>query len=169
MIEGVKVLDRRLIERLFEEAKKNPRRRASYCFHNFNSDGVTSSEKIQRVLNAIMADSFVSPHRHVNPPKKEIFIGLAGRLVAVCYDEEGEVIEFFPFGRDEEILVVEMNPLVWHSMVAMTPRAAMLEIIEGPYDPEHHMEKAAWAPPEDDREACQEFLRNLKEKMKSFD
>ena len=74
-------INKDLIDKLFVEAKENPRLRQ-------NLDLRTSSEdSSQRMLNALLPGTVVPIHRHPNSTEN-VFL-LCGKLVEVIYDEDG--------------------------------------------------------------------------------
>lgn len=78
-------INKDLIDKLFVEAKENPRLRQ-------NLDLRTSSEdSSQRMLNALLPGTVVPVHRHPNSTEN-VFL-LCGKLVEVIYDEDGNVKE----------------------------------------------------------------------------
>ena len=74
-------INKDLIDKLFDEAKENPRLRQ-------NLDLRTSAEdSSQRMLNALLPGTVVPIHRHPNSTEN-VFL-LCGKLVEVIYDEDG--------------------------------------------------------------------------------
>jgi len=74
------IVDLKLIERLFEQAKENPRKRLNYDMRTSPEDGS------QRMLNAMLPGTEVAVHRHPNSNENVILI--KGRMDEVLYEEE---------------------------------------------------------------------------------
>jgi len=69
----MKRIDSSLIEEVLQRARQSERKRA---IHVLNA----TDERLQRMINACLHDTYVTPHRHENPGKLEIFSILRGRL-----------------------------------------------------------------------------------------
>src|SRR5438477_12397850 len=61
-------IDDKLLDSVAQSAKSSPRKRAMLRFHEFD-------EHVQRMLNAVEPGTYVRPHRHLNPPRPEAFVG----------------------------------------------------------------------------------------------
>ncbi len=72
-------ITKELIEKLFEEAKGNPRLRTNLDLRTSAEDGS------QRMLNAMLPGTVVAIHRH--PMSNENVILITGRLDEVLYEE----------------------------------------------------------------------------------
>ncbi|KDZ57813.1 cupin fold metallo, WbuC family protein [Escherichia coli 3-073-06_S1_C2] len=51
------------------------------------------------------------------------------------YGKDGEIINQFVAGENTAISVVEFSPGDIHSVECLSPRALMMEVKEGPFDP----------------------------------
>lgn len=142
----IKVIDRKLLEKTSEKAAASPRRRMNYNFHEL-------SDPVQRMLNAIEPESYIRPHRHLDPDKMEMFIVLKGRGAVITFDDDGQVLECFKLDADGETLGLEIPPGVWHTVVSMEVGTVFLEIKDGPYLPSTDKDFAEWAPLPDTPEA----------------
>ena len=74
-------INKDLIDKLFDEAKENPRLRQNLDLRTSAEDGS------QRMLNALLPGTVVPIHRHPNSTEN-VFL-LCGKLVEVIYDEDG--------------------------------------------------------------------------------
>ena len=81
----MKLITDSLLNNVSGQAKENPRLRMNYNFHE------SMDAPIHRMLNALEPDTYLPPHRHKNPDKEEIYIVLRGSLLAILFDEEGNV------------------------------------------------------------------------------
>ena len=135
----MRVIDDSLLSQLAEATAASPRRRAIERFHEHE-------EPVQRMLNALRDDSYVQPHRHADPDKVELFVALAGRLLALTFDDAGRLAGHALLDPAGPVRGVEIPPRTWHSLIALDAVAVALEIIQGPYDAATHKKFAPWAP-----------------------
>ena len=135
----MRLIDNDLLDALSSEATRSTRRRAIHRFHEHE-------EPVQRMINALRDDSYVQPHRHIDPDKVELFVALRGRLLAMTFDDAGEVLSHAVLDPDGPTMGVEIPPRTWHALLALDPVAVALEIIEGPFDAGTHKKFAPWAP-----------------------
>jgi len=153
-------LDAALMESTLARARVSPRRRANHCFH-------APEERLQRMVNAALAGSYFQPHRHQDPDKLEIFTILAGRVLAITFDDAGMVDEAALLSADPEertpgaVRQVEIPPGTWHTLAVLSPEAVLYEVIDGHFDAKTHKRFAPWAPAEADSEAAQAYLAGL--------
>lgn len=148
---------KKVLASLVLDAKKSSKKRQYLNFHNSFEDG------IQRLLNAIGPESYIRPHRHNLDPKIEILIAVRGKLTLVLFDNHGAIECLIPFGKDKqecENFAVEISPHTWHTVVANTSDAVILEVKSGPFLPHLAKEYAPWAPGEDELLAS-EYFKNL--------
>jgi hypothetical protein len=61
-------------------------------------------------------------------------------------------------------LAVVVEPHTWHTVLALTPGAVLLECKAGPFDPNAAKEQAHWAP-EEGSSAAPGYLRELRERL----
>lgn len=135
----MRLIDQDLIAQLRDDAQASERKRAIVRFHEHE-------EPVQRMLNALRDDSYVQPHRHANPDKVELFLALEGRLLVLLFDDEGAVASHAVLDAAGPVRGCEIPPRTWHALLALTPVAVALEIIQGPYDAATHKKFAPWAP-----------------------
>ena len=81
----MKIIDDTLMDNLAEEAKKSPRLRMNYNFHQSLQD------KCHRFLNAMEPGTIIPIHHH--PTKEETFVVLRGKVRVSTYNDNGEVLE----------------------------------------------------------------------------
>ncbi len=60
---------------------------------------------------------------------------MQGQVQVCLYDEDGRIINQFVAGANTAISVVEFSPGDIHSVECLSPRALMMEVKEGPFDP----------------------------------
>jgi cupin fold WbuC family metalloprotein len=135
----MRLIDEALMLDLASQADASPRRRAIVRFHEHE-------EPVQRMLNALRDDSYVQPHRHADPDKVELFAALSGKLLVLEFDDTGRVTSHAVISGDGPVRGAEIRPRTWHALLALTPVAIALEIIEGPFEATTHKKFAPWAP-----------------------
>jgi cupin fold WbuC family metalloprotein len=129
------------IDDLILQAKKMERKRTIFRLHQHE-------ETVQRMINAIVPGSYVTPHKHENPDKVELFNILKGRVAVLHFNDRGD-IEAMHLLEDRGLKrVVEIPPRIYHTIIALEP-SALFEIIQGPYNANTHKQFAPWAPLED--------------------
>lgn len=156
----VKKTDRRIIESLNKQAQSSDRKRKNLNYH------VDFSDPINRMLNAIEPGSYIQPHKHENPDKREVFIRLTGRLLVVFFDDLGTITDHCILDGATNF-AIEIPPSVWHSLVSLEPGTVVYEIKDGPYSPSNDKNFAGWAPREGDP-ACNEYVKQILNTLKIF-
>lgn len=135
-------LDRALLDAVVAEAQRSPRRRMNRNFHPHDD------HPAHRLLNAIEPDSYVRPHRHLDPLKDETILCVKGRLGCILFDDSGAVQETCVLAPDGERFGVDIAYGQFHSLVALEPGSVMFETKAGPYRALTEAEFASWAPAE---------------------
>jgi cupin fold WbuC family metalloprotein len=148
-------VDEALMDAAAEAARNAERRRAIIRFHEHE-------ERVQRMLNAIEPDSYVRPHRHVEPGRPEVFVALRGSVLAVRFAEDGAPLEAVVAGAEGAVRGIEVPPGAWHAFISLEPGTVLFEVSQGPYDPTTAKHYAPWAPPEDDRDAGLAFIAAMR-------
>jgi cupin fold WbuC family metalloprotein len=136
--EYLRLVDRAQSDKLIEQALRSDRRRAHMLLHQDHSDSV------QRLLVAFVEGTYVQLHCH--PEQWEMDIPLRGVLKLLIFSPEGTVLRRQDL-RPGETDVAQVPAGVWHTVIAATPTALMLEAKPGPYRPAQF---ATWAPGETD-------------------
>ncbi len=150
----IKIINDKLLSELSAEAQKRERKRVNYNFHP------TYDDPINRMLNAFEPGTYVQPHKHENPDKREVFLLLKGKLAMVFFDDAGEITEHVILSHSEGNYAVEIPPKVWHTVVSLEKGTVVYEIKDGPYVQAIDKNFAAWAPKEGES-ACSEYLDKL--------
>ena len=120
----MKIIDDNLVDALAQEAKKSPRLRMNYNFHQSLED------KCHRFLNALEPGTQVPVHHH--PTKDETFVILKGRVRVSTYDDRGEVIASCILSHEDGVYGVDIPKNVWHGIECLEP-SVLLECKEGPF------------------------------------
>lgn len=147
-----------MLDRLTAEASVAVRRRKNYNFHN------DAGDLLQRMLNAFEPYTYVRPHRHANPPKREVFLLLKGRCAVVFFNDQGEIVDHVILDTAQGNWGVEIAAGEWHSIISLAYGTVVYEIKDGPYEVMNDKCFASWAPAEDDVNA-QSFLLNLMQSL----
>lgn len=142
------ILDDALLERTVAYARESPRRRVIAPFHR------NEAELLHRMLNAVQPDSYVRPHRHLDPPKAEAWIILRGALLFFTFDEHGQVEQQVLLRAGGPCFGVDLSPGIYHSFIALEPDTVIYEVKSGPYQKSDDKSFAPWAPAEGSPEAA---------------
>jgi cupin fold WbuC family metalloprotein len=134
-------ITREILTSTLEKAAASPRRRMNHNFHPSLDD------IYQRMLNCLMPDTYLRPHRHADPAKNESFIILKGRLLVIEFDDHGKVSDHIILDSNEGNYGVDFLPNTWHTIIALTP-CVVFESKDGPYSPLNDKDFAPWAPAE---------------------
>lgn len=144
----ITLIDRALLDEVCAEAAASPRRRRNRNFHP------RDDHPAHRLLNAMQPDSYIPPHRHLDPNKDETFVVLRGRLGLVLFDDAGGVLRSVEIGPGAAAVGVDIPHGAWHTAFALEPDTVFLEAKAGPYLPFSEAERAPWAPAENSAEAA---------------
>jgi cupin fold WbuC family metalloprotein len=150
----IKIVSPELLNDVIGKAKKSARGRIN---HNFHDD---LADPINRMLNAFEPGTYIQPHKHENPDKREVFIVLHGSLVVVFFDNSGTPTDFILLNKEKGNFAVEIPIGMWHSILALESGSVVYEVKDGPYLPMDDKNFASWAPKEGDL-GCEEYLKNL--------
>lgn len=123
----MEIIDYNLLDSVSKEAKKSPRLRINYNFHQSLED------KCHRFLNAVEPETKVEIHRH--PTKDESFVLLRGRVRVNTYNDDGTVIESVILCPEEGFYGVDIQKNVWHNVECLEPGSVFFECKEGPFVP----------------------------------
>ena len=125
------VIDKELLDRVTEQAKKSPRLRMNFNFHQSLDD------KCHRMLNAIEPESDIPIHRHTT--KDESFVVLRGKVRSTTYADDGSVIESVVLSQEKGLYGVDIPKGVWHKLESLESGSVVFECKEGPFVP-HEVE-----------------------------
>ncbi len=142
------------LDTLSEKAKESSRKRVNYNYHYQMDD------TLQRMIHAMLRGTYIQPHKHENPDKREAFIILRGRIVVIEFNDEGKPTDHIILDRKTGNFGVEIPPRTWHSLVALEDNSVVYEVKDGPYFPSDDKNFAPWAPKEGDN-SSERFLKKL--------
>jgi cupin fold WbuC family metalloprotein len=153
-------LDETLIQEVLGRAKLSPRLRANHLFHH-------PTERLQRMVNIALHDSYFAPHRHQDPDKLEIFTVLKGQVMVIAFTETGEIADQILLDSEaspNSARQIEIPAGTWHTLLVMSSEVVLFEIIDGFYDAKTHKRFAPWAPIESDLVVASAYLKELRQR-----
>ncbi|TRX65762.1 WbuC family cupin fold metalloprotein [Carboxylicivirga sp. M1479] len=149
------IIDNSLLKQLSDKAVKSVRKRTNYNFHKNDDD------LLQRMLNGIEPNSYVQPHKHENPDKREAFIILKGQLLVILFNDDGSIKQSSILNREKGIFGIEIPPGRYHTIIALEPNTCVYEVKDGPYNPHNDKHFAPWAPSEDEHCTALTYMKKL--------
>ena len=117
-------INKELLDKLFEQAKENPRLRQNFDLRTSPAD--TS----QRMLNALLPGTVVPIHRH--PQSTENVFLLCGKIVEVICDENGNEIDRIHLDPTVGNFGCVVPQGAWHTVEVLEP-SVMYEAKDGKY------------------------------------
>jgi cupin fold WbuC family metalloprotein len=132
------------VQTAIEHARTSPRRRVIAPYHKSHAD------PLHRMLNAVQPDSYIRPHRHLDPPKCEAWILLRGSLAFFTFEDDGRVRDCLRVAAGGDPFGVDLAAGVYHSFFALEPDTVIYEVKPGPYAAADDKAFAPWAPAEGD-------------------
>ncbi len=153
-------IDREFTNSLIEKAAHSERRRSNYNFHKDLSD------TLQRMLNIMNTDTYVCPHKHINPDKREAFILLTGKVLVLEFDDSGKITDYIILDNKNGSYGCEIELKSWHTIICMEDTTILYEVKDGPYDAVTDKVFASWAPKEGDTDCLEYNKKLLKEVFK---
>lgn len=129
-----------LLEEVSDKARNSERLRMNYNFHPKLDDPV------QRLLNALEPWTYIRPHKHAG--KEESFVLLSGKVLAVCFNDDGSILDSSILCRETGILGIEFEEGIYHMLTSLESGSVVYEIKEGPFIPHTPGTSAPWSPEE---------------------
>ena len=156
----MKIIDTHLLNETTERAKKSPRLRMNYNFHE------TPDDPVNRLLNALEPDTYLRPHRHCNPDKNEIFLLLRGKVAVFLFDDIGRITDTILLDPQKGYYGGEIQSGIWHGLLVLESGTVIYEIKEGPFAPLKPENMAPWSPSTDDTKGIEAYLKKLQLEIK---
>jgi len=150
------VLSNEALQSTVEASHHGPRRRMIQPFHRSEDD------TLHRMFNAVQPDSYVRPHRHLDPPKAEAWIVLRGAVMFFTFEEDGAIRDCIELRASGPAFGVDLVPGVFHTFLAIEPDTVVYEVKTGPYSARDDKTFARFAPAEGTLEASQ-YLEHLRQ------
>lgn len=141
-------IDAEMFDALSGEARASARLRKNLNFHPAND------YPSNRLLNAIESDSYVPPHRHLDPTKDETLFVLRGSIGVLLFDEQGSVVDQRVMVAGGDTVGIDIPHGVIHSLVALEPGTVAFEAKAGPFVERTPAELLPFAPAEGSPEAA---------------
>jgi cupin fold WbuC family metalloprotein len=142
-------IDQALFDQVAQEAEQSPRRRRNHNLHK-------EADLVQRFVNVLQPGTYVRPHRHLREIAGtgfECFVVLQGAIGLILFDGEGEACRWEKLEATGPLRGIELEEVTYHSLVALSRDAVMLEIKQGPYNPSTDKDFLARYPAEGTAEA----------------
>ena len=117
-------IDKELLEKLFDQARHNPRLRQNFDLRT------SADDNSQRMLNALLPETVVPIHRH--PQSTESVFLLCGKIVEVICDENGNEIERIHLDPSVGNYGCVVPQGAWHSVEILEP-SVIYEAKDGKY------------------------------------
>ena len=152
------IIDSHLLNAVSAQAKVSPRRRKNFNFHKDYSD------TLQRLLNAMEPLSYIQPHRHADPDKREVFFSLRGRIAVIEFDDLGNITGHTVLDPSDGNFGAEIPERTFHTIIPLDPETVAYEVKDGPYSPIDDKNFASWAPKEGSANAT-EYLKGILKKL----
>ncbi|MDR0385962.1 MAG: WbuC family cupin fold metalloprotein [Prevotellaceae bacterium] len=151
----MKVIDRKLLDETTAKAKTAPRKRMNCNFHEHLED------PLHRLINAMEPETYLRPHRHLNPDRDEFFLILRGKVVIFIFDDDGNIVRQTLLDPQAGVYGGEIKAGVWHGLLVLESGSVIYEVKQGPYVPLSAGNFAPWSPDPEDRTGVREFLSML--------
>ena len=151
-------IDQTLIDEISKQARACQRQRKNYNFHKIEAD------PLQRLINAIEPYSYIQPHKHGNPDKREVFFVLRGKILVVEFHDNGEIADHILLEASTGNIAVEIPENTWHTIISLEKASVAYECKDGPYDPTEDKDFASWAPKEGDCN-CKQYIDEILQKL----
>ena len=121
------LINEELLDRVTGEAKRSPRLRMNYNFHE------TLEAKAQRLLNALEPGTVLPVHRHCQTA--ETYLVLRGVIEVLFYDDRKRLLETFLLDPREGNYGVHIPKGQWHTLEVLESGTVIFEVKDGPYQP----------------------------------
>lgn len=142
----IQIVDQKLLDQVSARAQASQRLRMNHNLHQLE-------DRVQRMLNALEPETYVRPHRHIDPPKVEMFVILRGKSAVLIFDDAGNLKNTIILSP-EDICAVDIPAGHWHSLIALERGTVVMEAKDGPYIASTDKDFASWAPRENSRDAA---------------
>ena len=147
-------IDQKLLDEMVVKSRAAKRGRAHYTFHKSDDD------TLQRMLNAMQPGTYLQPHKHENPDKREVFLVLTGKMLVVEFDEYGKITDHMILDAKSHQHAAEIAERVYHTVICLVPDSIAYEIKDGPFNPIDDKNFAKWAPKEGE-EGCAAYIDKI--------
>ena len=153
----MKIIDKALLDRTSEQARKENRLRKNYNLHERLCDPVN------RLLNALESGTYIPAHRHSHPAKDETVIVLRGSVVSVIFDDAGNIVERVEVSPALGVYGFDIPAGQWHGLLVRESGTVVFEVKKGPFTPLSEEDITPWTPRTDDKAGIARYLNRLSE------
>ncbi len=94
--------------------------------------------------------TYVQPHKHENPDKREAFLILKGKILVVSFDDAGTINDYVLLSPTGGNFGLEIPPRTYHTLICLETGSVLYELKDGPYIVATDKVFAPWAPKEGD-------------------
>ena len=159
----MKLINHILLDQITQQAQNSPRLRMNYNFHKNLED------PINRLLNALEPNTYLRPHRHLNPDKDEIFLLLRGKVILFLFDEKGNITNKQLLDPSKGLYGAEIKAGIWHSLLVLESGTVIYEIKEGPFAPLGPENFAPWSPDPSEENKIKKYMDFLASQYQTED
>lgn len=158
----MKIFDSRDVDDLLTQAMTDPRRRKARALKPGDYTGV------RPLLNAMLPGTYVQPHMHPLENADEYWFVLKGDIASFSFTDEGNVKNHAIVSSKNGFPLAYLPQGEYHTLVVVDQPAVILELTQGPYNPETYKIFAPWAPSEkpEDEEKARPYLQGLEKMLK---
>lgn len=139
---------------LKQEAASSGRRRARICAHR------TDDDRLHEMLIAILADSYIHPHKHLG--KSESFHIIEGAVDVVVFDDSGAILDVIALGdvSTGRNFFYRLSDSLFHTLLIRSECLVMHEVTNGPFLRDATL-LAPFAPLESQREKALAYIAGV--------
>lgn len=148
-------IDKEYISYLKALAQNDSERKCTMCLHN------DIRAHMHEMINVYPKGAYVRPHSH--PFKTETKIIIEGKLQAIIFADNGEILDKFVMERDG-IFTFRLEKGIIHTNIPLTD-VVFHEVIEGPFAGKDDSVFPAWSPEQDNIDAVKKYMKKIKEKL----
>ncbi len=156
---SMQIIDNALLDATIDKARLSPRLRMNHNFHT------SLDAPLNRLLNAMEPGTYIRPHRHLTPPKDEVFLVLRGRAALLLFDDEGKITNRLLLGPAEGNYGADLEPGIWHCLIVLEPGTVVYEVKQGPFTPLAEADFAPWSPEASNTDGVADYLDLLKNQL----
>ncbi len=147
-----------MLNTMMDKARRSPRGRINQDFHYGPGD------PLQRMLNSMQPGTYLQPHKHENPDKREVFMALTGKFVVIQFNDDGTIADHMILDPKNNEYAAEVAARTYHTIICLEPDSIIYELKDGPYNPSDDKHFALWAPREGEAD-CGDYLKSLLEQL----
>jgi cupin fold WbuC family metalloprotein len=150
----MKIIDNECIVALGKEAAQSSRKRINFNLHE------TPDDTLQRMIHVLQPGTYLCPHMHKAPLKREVFVIVRGSLLVCIFDKNGNIEHHVLLDHASGNFLIEIPAATYHTIIPLAVNTCVFECKDGPYNPDTDKIFAPWAPMEGEQGAL-EFNKQL--------